>query len=213
MGRLISCGCDPTSFKGKTPAKARGTHWKWGGCSHNLDYGMEFSRQFLDSREKAGDIQSTVNLHNNQAGRLVNTNNYIILYIINVVHPREKEKNLSKHIFLSFLKIHHAPPFLISLLRFCQRYNKYIFEYTCIVNFMSVCEIKLRRKKNGICREIKTQPSKKGGTTKERKEKKKRNENCETRVYFSLVHHVPSFLLLSRLNVIKTKPSGRTTQP
>ncbi|KAK0157851.1 hypothetical protein PV328_011541 [Microctonus aethiopoides] len=75
MGRLISCGCDPTSFKGKTPAKARGTHWKWGGCSHNLDYGMEFSRQFLDSREKAGDIQSTVNLHNNQAGRLAVANN------------------------------------------------------------------------------------------------------------------------------------------
>lgn len=72
MGRLISCGCDPSSYTGRTPAKAnRGTHWKWGGCSHNLEYGMEFSRHFLDSREKAGDIQSTVNLHNNQAGRLV----------------------------------------------------------------------------------------------------------------------------------------------
>ncbi|XP_035717999.1 protein Wnt-10b-like isoform X2 [Vespa mandarinia] len=70
MGRLLSCGCDPSSYKVKPPAKARGTQWKWGGCSHNLDYGMEFSRQFLDSREKAGDIQSTVNLHNNQAGRL-----------------------------------------------------------------------------------------------------------------------------------------------
>lgn len=32
---------------------------------------MEFSRQFLDTRERAGDIQSMVNLHNNQAGRLV----------------------------------------------------------------------------------------------------------------------------------------------
>lgn len=71
MGRLLSCGCDPSSYKGKTPANARGVQWKWGGCSHNLDYGMEFSRQFLDTREKAGDIQSTVNLHNNQAGRLV----------------------------------------------------------------------------------------------------------------------------------------------
>lgn len=71
MGRLLSCGCDPSSYKGKPPSKARGTQWKWGGCSHNLDYGMEFSRQFLDTRERAGDIQSTVNLHNNQAGRLV----------------------------------------------------------------------------------------------------------------------------------------------
>ena len=71
MGRLISCGCDPSSYIGKSLIKTRDAQWKWGGCSHNLDYGMDFSRQFLDSREKAGDIQSTVNLHNNQAGRLV----------------------------------------------------------------------------------------------------------------------------------------------
>ncbi|XP_076302994.1 protein Wnt-10b-like [Lasioglossum baleicum] len=75
MGRLLSCGCDPSSYKGKPPAKARGTQWKWGGCSHNLDYGMEFSRQFLDMRERVGDIQSTVNLHNNQAGRLAVASN------------------------------------------------------------------------------------------------------------------------------------------
>jgi hypothetical protein len=47
------------------------SRWKWGGCSHNLDFGIDFSRSFLDSREKAGDIQSRINLHNNQAGRLV----------------------------------------------------------------------------------------------------------------------------------------------
>lgn len=45
--------------------------WKWGGCSHNLDFGIEFSELFLDSREKAGDIQSKINLHNNHAGRMV----------------------------------------------------------------------------------------------------------------------------------------------
>lgn len=73
MGRLISCSCDPSSYKGKIPASARGVQWKWGGCSHNLDYGIEFSKQFLDPREEVGDIQSTVILHNNQAGRLVRT--------------------------------------------------------------------------------------------------------------------------------------------
>lgn len=45
--------------------------WKWSGCSHNLDFGVEFSQSFLDLREKAGDIQSRINLHNNEAGRLV----------------------------------------------------------------------------------------------------------------------------------------------
>ncbi|XP_014236033.1 protein Wnt-10a [Trichogramma pretiosum] len=70
MGRLISCGCDPSSYTGReTKMVGGGTQWKWGGCSHNLEYGMEFSKQFLDAREVAGDIQSTVNLHNNQAGR------------------------------------------------------------------------------------------------------------------------------------------------
>lgn len=71
MGRLLSCSCDPSSYTDKTPTNTRDVQWKWGGCSHNLEYGMDFSRQFLDAREKGGDIQSTVNLHNNQAGRLV----------------------------------------------------------------------------------------------------------------------------------------------
>jgi wingless-type MMTV integration site family protein 10 len=45
--------------------------WKWAGCSHNIDFGIEFSELFLDSREKAGDIQSQINLHNNKVGRVV----------------------------------------------------------------------------------------------------------------------------------------------
>ncbi|XP_058802671.1 protein Wnt-10a isoform X3 [Phymastichus coffea] len=92
MGRLISCGCDPSSYtsrttgqvgNGKSPPSAQlasrdggsATQWKWGGCSHNLEFGVEFSKQFLDGREVAGDIQSTVNLHNNQAGRNAVSNN------------------------------------------------------------------------------------------------------------------------------------------
>ncbi|KAJ6649153.1 Protein Wnt-10b [Pseudolycoriella hygida] len=51
------------------------SRWKWGGCSHNLNFGIEFSELFLDSREKAGDIQSKINLHNNHAGRMAVANN------------------------------------------------------------------------------------------------------------------------------------------
>ncbi|XP_076271177.1 wnt oncogene analog 10 isoform X1 [Rhynchophorus ferrugineus] len=49
--------------------------WKWGGCSHNLKYGVKMSKMFLDSRETADDIHSKINLHNNQVGRMVVKNN------------------------------------------------------------------------------------------------------------------------------------------
>ncbi|EDW77897.2 uncharacterized protein Dwil_GK24299, partial [Drosophila willistoni] len=51
------------------------SRWKWGGCSHNMDFGVEYSKLFLDCREKAGDIQSKINLHNNHAGRMAVSNN------------------------------------------------------------------------------------------------------------------------------------------
>lgn len=48
--------------------------WKWGGCSHNMDFGIQFSKSFLDADEKnSADIQSLIKLHNNEAGRLVST--------------------------------------------------------------------------------------------------------------------------------------------
>lgn len=36
-----------------------------------MNFGVEFSELFLDSSEKAGDIQSKINLHNNHVGRMV----------------------------------------------------------------------------------------------------------------------------------------------
>lgn len=74
QGRLISCGCDPSSYRQRDKKSSKINNaalWKWRGCSHNLHFGFEFSKMFLDSREKAGDIHSKISLHNNQAGRLV----------------------------------------------------------------------------------------------------------------------------------------------
>ena len=64
MGKLGSCGCD-AAVTGEGPG------YSWGGCSDNIDYGAEFTAQFMDSREKGTDIKSLMNLHNNRAGRMV----------------------------------------------------------------------------------------------------------------------------------------------
>lgn len=72
-GDLAECNCDTTSQGRNTPEG-----WKWGGCSDNIDYGIEFARKFIDSPEqlhphKKHDNKSKhriqMNLHNNEAGR------------------------------------------------------------------------------------------------------------------------------------------------
>ena len=46
--------------------------WQWGGCSANVNYGINFCRKFLDAREKYLDnSKALMNLHNNEAGRKV----------------------------------------------------------------------------------------------------------------------------------------------
>ena len=65
QGDLSNCGCDKET-------KDSVTDWKWGGCSDNLNYGLRFSRAFLDARERqTEDSQALMNLHNNRAGRKV----------------------------------------------------------------------------------------------------------------------------------------------
>ncbi|XP_049865071.1 protein Wnt-10a [Pectinophora gossypiella] len=73
QGRLLSCGCDPLGYRASHDprGRARGNKWEWSGCSHNLAYGMEFSRRFLDAREQDDDLQSRINVHNNNAGRSI----------------------------------------------------------------------------------------------------------------------------------------------
>lgn len=74
QGRLLSCGCDPLGYRmSHDPRRTRPNKWEWSGCSHNLAYGVEYSKKFLDAREKVDDLQSKINVHNNNAGRSVST--------------------------------------------------------------------------------------------------------------------------------------------
>ncbi|XP_030621406.1 protein Wnt-8a [Chanos chanos] len=65
MGSFENCGCDDS----KT-GKMGGRGWIWGGCSDNIDFGENISKQFVDALENGHDSRAAVNLHNNEAGRL-----------------------------------------------------------------------------------------------------------------------------------------------
>ncbi|CAO2625013.1 Protein Wnt-6, partial [Lemmus lemmus] len=68
MGELLQCGCQAPP--GSPEASAA---WEWGGCGDDVDFGDEKSRLFMDAQHKRGrgDIRALVQLHNNEAGRLV----------------------------------------------------------------------------------------------------------------------------------------------
>ncbi|XP_076144242.1 protein Wnt-8a-like isoform X2 [Alosa pseudoharengus] len=65
MGELSQCGCDDSNI-----GKMGGRGWMWGGCSDNVDFGENISKQFVDALENGHDARAAVNLHNNEAGRL-----------------------------------------------------------------------------------------------------------------------------------------------
>lgn len=45
--------------------------WEWGGCSDNIGFGFKFSREFVDTGERGRSLREKMNLHNNEAGRIV----------------------------------------------------------------------------------------------------------------------------------------------
>ena len=73
-GQLSTCSC---SQRGRPHSLDR--DWIWGGCGDNVDYGYKFAQGFVDVREKErnhprrsrGLQRTLMNLHNNEAGRLV----------------------------------------------------------------------------------------------------------------------------------------------
>ncbi|MGH0116630.1 UNVERIFIED_CONTAM: hypothetical protein FKN15_012225, partial [Acipenser sinensis] len=65
LGDLDNCGCDDSRN-----GKIGGRGWIWGGCSDNVDFGEQISKQYVDALETGQDSRAAVNLHNNEAGRL-----------------------------------------------------------------------------------------------------------------------------------------------
>lgn len=71
-GNMTECSCDTTLQNGGSPSEG----WHWGGCSDDVQYGMWFSRKFLDlpirnTTGKESRVLLAMNLHNNEAGRQV----------------------------------------------------------------------------------------------------------------------------------------------
>ena len=71
-GNMTECSCDTTLQNGGSASEG----WHWGGCSDDVQYGMWFSRKFLDfpirnTTAKESKVLLAMNLHNNEAGRQV----------------------------------------------------------------------------------------------------------------------------------------------
>lgn len=69
LGLLEGCGCDDSGLVGTQSSFQEG--WKWGGCSANVEYGVNFAQIFVDAADKRGTPRSLMNLHNSRAGRKV----------------------------------------------------------------------------------------------------------------------------------------------
>jgi len=71
MGRRRRRGRQTSPAPPRSPAHTGANDWQWGGCSDNGAFGYRFSRDFIDANERERDLRCAMNLHNNEAGRMV----------------------------------------------------------------------------------------------------------------------------------------------
>lgn len=76
-GAIGTCSCDYSRHRRKAHASSAAASvnsvhdWEWGGCSDNIDFGFKFGREFVDAGERGRSLREKMNLHNNEAGRIV----------------------------------------------------------------------------------------------------------------------------------------------
>ncbi|XP_018568874.1 protein Wnt-1 isoform X1 [Anoplophora glabripennis] len=75
-GTIDTCNCEthyrerPQVFaNGNNAAVANVRDFEWGGCSDNIGFGFDVSREFVDTGERGKSLREKMNLHNNEAGR------------------------------------------------------------------------------------------------------------------------------------------------
>lgn len=104
QGNLSHCGCD----REKQGYQNQEEGWKWGGCSADVKYGVEFSRRFVDAREIKKNARRLMNLHNNEAGRKV-IDRKLILVVKSVKTQHIHGIHLEHTLFLALGIIYNFP--------------------------------------------------------------------------------------------------------
>lgn len=116
-GAIESCTCDYSHVdraphRSRAPNAANVRVWKWGGCSDNIGFGFRFSREFVDTGERGKTVREKMNLHNNEAGRMVSSYLMIIHHrsfqsILTVAHKHSLNKQtgvpVDRHVIASCL--------------------------------------------------------------------------------------------------------------
>ena len=65
-----NCTCELNKRKKNEQSSVR-NEFLWKGCVHNLQFGINLAKSYVDRRETGRDSRTWINLHNNKVGRLV----------------------------------------------------------------------------------------------------------------------------------------------